>query len=313
MNIAILGGGSWGTALGIHLAKKKYNIRIWEFFEEQAKEMQEKRHCKLLPHLPIPDNIFISSNQKEVLANAELILLVVPSDKVESTLKSALPYLQEKPIVICSKGFASDMRLLSEVVSEKVNGQVYCLYGPTHAEEVCKGIFSGIVLAGEDTEEIKQAFESDVLKVDVTGDLIGVQIAASLKNILAVLIGILDGAGYGDNTMAYVLTKGLAEIQKVGLQMEANPETFYGLAGMGDLIVTCSSEHSRNRHVGSEIGKGKKLNDILKEMNMVAEGVSTAKFIPQLIDKYDLELPLLHGTYQILFENKNIKEILLSL
>jgi glycerol-3-phosphate dehydrogenase (NAD(P)+) len=310
MNIAILGGGSWGTALAVHLAKKKFNIKVWEFFEEQAKEMQEKRHCKLLPGANLPENIFVSSNMQEVLKDSELVLIVVPSDKVESTVVSARAYIQDKPIVICSKGFASDLRLLSDVVAEQVSGSVYCLYGPTHAEEVCKGIFSGIVLAGEDTGGLKEVFESDVLKVDVTGDLIGVQVAAALKNILAVLNGILDGAGYGDNTSAYVLTKGLAEISQVGLHMDAHQETFYGLAGMGDVIVTCSSEHSRNRRVGFEIGKGRKLQEVLKEMNMVAEGVSTAKIMPQLVDKYELELPLLMGTYQILFENKDIKEIL---
>ena len=154
MNIAILGGGSWGTALAVHLAKKKFKIKVWEFFEEQAKEMQEKRHCKLLPGAKLAENIFVSADMQEVLKDSELVLLVVPSDKVEATVANANVYIQDKPIVICSKGFASELRLLSDVVAEQVSGSVYCLYGPTHAEEVCKGIFSGIVLAGEDTEEL---------------------------------------------------------------------------------------------------------------------------------------------------------------
>jgi glycerol-3-phosphate dehydrogenase (NAD(P)+) len=314
MKIAILGGGSWGTALAVHLAKNNHEVKMWEFFAEQAEKMQNERLCPLLPGAKLNENIFVSSNMEEVLTNSELVLLVVPSDKAELTLQSAQPYLTTQDIVICSKGFANDLRLISDVVKEKVSGNVYCLYGPTHAEEVCKGMFSGIVLAGsENQKKIKTVFENESFKVDLSDDLIGVQVAAALKNILAVFIGVLDGMGLGDNAKAYVMTKGLAEIKQVGLKWGAKEETFYGLAGVGDMIVTCTSEHSRNRFAGKEVGKGRKLDEVIKEMNMVAEGVNTAKLVPELINKFDLQIPLLKGLHEILFDEKDPKEILKEL
>ena len=313
MKVAILGGGSWGSALAVHLARKGHEIKVWEFFKEIAEEMQQRRICKLLPEgVKLPKNIFFSSEMDGVVAGVDVVLVVVPSDKVSTTIEKATRHIESQPIVICSKGFADDLRLLSHVVSKKVEGEVYCLYGPTHAEEVCKGIFSGIVLAGKGRgrSEIVEMFETNLFKVDVTDDIIGVQIASSLKNILAVLIGVLDGAGYGDNTKAYILTKGLAEIQQVGVAWGAQPETFYGLAGMGDVIVTCNSGHSRNRFVGKELGRGKNLQEILDGMKMVAEGVTTAKMIPEIIEKFSVSIPILQGTYDILFEGKNVREFL---
>src|SRR3989338_6638543 len=187
MNIAILGGGSWGSALAITLAKNNDQIKIWEFFQEQAQEMQEKRVCKLLPDAPLSDNIFISHDIEEVLPGSELVLLVVPSDKIEATVAKSKHLFSNQPVVICSKGFGEGLQLLSESVQKQVAGNVYCLYGPTHAEEVCKGLFSGIVLAGKagkERQKIQEAFNSDVFKVEVCGDIIGVQLCAALKNIL---------------------------------------------------------------------------------------------------------------------------------
>ena len=209
------------------------------------------------------------------------------------------------------KTCSSNLRLLSDIVKEQVSGDVYCLYGPTHAEEVGKFMFSGVVLAGGNgKEKIRIIFESDNLRVDLSDDLIGAQVASSLKNILAVLIGVLDGAGLGDNAMAYVITKGLEEIAQVGVAFGGKKETFYGLAGMGDVIVTCTSEHSRNRYVGKQIGAGKNLQEILTEMKMVAEGVNTAKHIPIIKEKFNLNLPLLSGVYQMLFEEKKLGDLL---
>lgn len=311
MEIAILGGGSWGTALAVHLVKKGHSVKVWEFFEEQAKEMQEKRVCKLLPGAELPEGIFVSHQMKEVLVGSELVLVMVPSDKVEETLAGAAEWLGEQPIVIGSKGFASGLRLLSDMVGEKVKGEIYCLYGPTHAEEVCKGMFSGIVLAGGDgRKELGKVFESDDLKVDLSDDIVGVQVSAALKNILAVFVGILDGVGLGDNAKSYIMTKGLAEIKEIGLKWGGKEETFYGLAGIGDIIVTCMSEHSRNRYVGVEVGKGRKLDEVVAEMKMVAEGVTTLKEAIGLKEKFGLELPLISGLYEILFEGKKVGEVL---
>ena len=316
MNIAILGGGSWGSALAITLAKNNHNIKIWEFFQEQAEEMQQKRVCKLLPNAHLPGNIFISHKIEEVLTQSEVVLLVVPSDKVEVTVEKARHFFSDQPIVICSKGFGGGLQLLSEAVEEKVSGKVYCLYGPTHAEEVCSGMFSGIVLAGKkglEREKIQQAFNSDNFKVEVSEDIIGVQLCAALKNILAVFVGVLDGKKLGDNAKAYVITKGLEEIKMIGLKMGAQSETFYGLAGIGDVIVTATSKHSRNRHVGEQIGKGRKLDDVLAEMKMVAEGVTAVKRAIGFKEKLGLHLPLVEGLYHILFEGKDVEEILAKL
>jgi glycerol-3-phosphate dehydrogenase (NAD(P)+) len=311
MKIAILGGGSWGTALAVHLAKNDNDVKVWEFFEEQAKEMQEGRVCKLLPEAKLPENIFISHKLEEVLNDFELLLLVVPSNHVEKTIEQAKEFIQEQAVIICSKGFGSNLKFLSDVVKEKVSGKVYCLYGPTHAEEVCKDMYSGIVLAGGDgKEELKEIIVSDSLKVDLTDDLIGVQVSAALKNILAVFVGVLDGMGLGDNAKAYIMTRGLQEIKNVGVALGAKEETFYGLAGIGDMIVTSTSSHSRNRSVGVEVGKGRKLQEVIDEMAMVAEGVTTLKEAIGLKEKTGLELPLISGLYEILFEGKDPKEVL---
>ena len=311
MKIAILGGGSWGTALAVHLAKNNHNIKVWEFFEKQAKEMQEERVCKLLPEAKLPENIFVSHQLKEVLSDFELVLLVVPSNHVEGTIEMAKEFIDGQSVIICSKGFGPDLKFLSDVVAEKVSGEVYCLYGPTHAEEVCKEMYSGIVLAGgKGKEGLKEIFVSDNFKVDLTDDLIGVQVSAALKNILAVFVGVIDGMGLGDNAKAYIMTRGLEEIKDVGVALGGKKETFYGLAGIGDMIVTATSTHSRNRHVGVEVGKGRKLQAVIDEMSMVAEGVTTLKEAIDLKKKTKLELPLITGLYGILFDGKDPQEVL---
>jgi glycerol-3-phosphate dehydrogenase (NAD(P)+) len=314
MKITILGGGSFGTALAIHLADR-HKVRIWEFFKEQADKMQNERYCPLLPDAQLSDNIFVTSDMSQALDGNELVLLAVPSDKAEDTIAQAKEFISS-PIIICSKGFGSNLTLLSDVVKKQVENkhEVYCLYGPSHAEEVGKGMFTGVVLAGGDGRlSIKKVIASDNLKVDLTDDIIGVQVAAALKNIVAVFVGVLDGLKLGDNANAYVMTKGLQEIELIGLKWGAKGDTFLGLAGVGDVIVTCSSEHSRNRFVGQEVGRGLKLDDVIYEMKMVAEGVITLKEAIKLKDKFELELPLISGLYDILFEGKDAKEILKSI
>ena len=311
MKIAILGGGSWGTALAVHLNNNGHSVKVWEFFEEQAKEMQEQRICKLLPEAKLPENIFVSHKIEDVLVDFELVLLVVPSNHVEKTIGQAKEFVEDQAIVICSKGFGPDLKFLTDLVKEKVSGEVYCLYGPTHAEEVCKEMYSGIVLAGgTGREDLKKVFVSDNLKIDLTDDLIGVQVAAALKNILAVFVGVLDGMGLGDNAKAYIMTRGLEEIKNVGVALGGKEETFYGLAGIGDMIVTSTSLHSRNRSVGVEVGKGRPLKEVIDEMAMVAEGVTTLKEAMGLKEKTGLKLPLITGLHEILFDGKDPKEVL---
>jgi len=314
MKIAILGGGSWGSALAVHLAKKRNSIKIWEFFAEQAQKMQQQRICPLLPDVKLPDNILISSNMNEVLSDCELILIVVPSDKVEPTILQAASFINQQPIIICSKGFSKNLTLLSEVVQSNVKSPVFCLYGPTHAEEVGKGLFSGIVLAGKgNKKKLKSILESDDLKVELSTDIIGVQVSSALKNLAAIFIGILDGLNLGDNAKAYVMTKCLEEIKQLGKKWGAQEKTFYGLAGIGDLIVTCTSQHSRNRYVGEQVGKGRKLDEVIAEMKMVAEGLTILKTAIHLQEKFNLNLPLITGLHQILFEGKKPEEVLRQL
>ncbi len=312
MKLTILGGGSWGTALAVHLAKNNHQIKIWEFVAEQAREMQEKRICRLLPEAPLHQNIFVSSSMDEVLPGTEVLLVVVPSDKVESALEKVKLLAKPKIIIICSKGFGTNLRLLSKIAKEKFSkSDIYCLYGPTHAEEVCKGMFSGIVLAGGSKKKsLQKMMVSKDLKVELSNDFIGVQVCAALKNILAVFVGLVDGMGLGDNAKAYIMTKGLEEIQQVGLKMGAKKETFYGLAGIGDVIVTCTSKHSRNHYVGEQVGKGRKLEEVLAEMKMVAEGITTLQQAVHLSGKYKLKLPLINGLYDVLYKGKDPRKVL---
>ncbi len=273
--------------------------------------MQEERACPLLPGVKLPKNVSVGSNLEEALAETELVFLAVPSDKVELTISKAAEFIDGQAVILCSKGFAKRARLLSEVVQEKVSGDVFCLYGPTHAEEVGRGMFSGIVLAGgEGKEQLKIMLQSEDFHIDLSEDTIGVQVAAALKNVLAIFVGVLDGLKLGDNAKAYVITKGLAEIKKIGLAWGAEEETFDGLAGLGDVLVTCTSKHSRNRFLGEQIGKGRKLEEVLAEMKMVAEGVTAVKQAFILKEKFGLELPLITGIYQILFEGKNPREVI---
>ncbi len=310
--IAILGGGSWGTALAVHLAGNNHTVKIWEFVAEQARKMQQERCCPLLPQVTLPSSIYATSDLQEAMHDADIVLLAVPSQNAEQTIQSAKAHLQQQPLIICSKGFAAGVRLLSVALRELIPNELYCLYGPTHAEEVCQGKFSGVVLAGgKGKERLKEVIESRNLNVELSDDSIGVQVAAALKNVLAISVGMLQGAGLGDNAKAYVLTKGLQEIQQLGAAMGAERETFYGLAGLGDVIVTCTSVHSRNFYLGQQVGKGRSLAEVQAEMKMVAEGVAAVEAIPVLERRYNLKLPLLHIAYSVLREGKKVSEMLL--
>jgi len=317
MKIAVLGGGSWGSALAIHLAKKKYDVNIWEFFEEQAKSMQEKRCCPFLPKTKFPDNITVSSKMQEVIEGSDLVFLVVPSRVAEVTVKNAVNFIGKQPLIIATKGFSNGSKLLTDEVGKLIGNKIYCLFGPTHAEEVSLGMFSSIVLAGEgDKTNLQKTLESNEMKVELSDDIIGVQVSAALKNSIAILIGIINGSGLGDNAKAIAMTKGLAEIKQLGLKMGAKEETFYSLAGLGDLIVTCTSQHSRNFRFGKEIGKGNKVNDVLNQMKMEVEGLEVLKQVLLIEERNGIKLPLLHGTHDLIYNecSKNkIEKLLASL
>lgn len=323
--VAVLGAGSWGTTLAIHLVKNQHEVRLWEFQPDVAVELERTRENRLfLPGIAIPPSIKISSEMASLVVDAEVILFVVPSFAVRNTARQLNHYdLEHEQIILinAAKGIENDTLLrMSEVLKEELPGRFHhriaTLSGPSHAEEVSNGLPTAIVAASEDmntAETVQSLFMSSVLRVYTNQDIIGVELAGSLKNIIAIATGICDGLGFGDNTRGALLTRGLAEIARLGTAMGANPLTFAGLSGMGDLITTCTSRHSRNRYVGEQIGQGKTLDEVLSEMVMVAEGVKTTKSAHQLREKFAMDMPITEKMYSVLFENENPQQAVMGL
>jgi len=313
MNISILGGGSWGLALSTHLVKHN-KVKIWEFFPDKALEMQVTRKSNYLPNAILAEGIEVSSNLEEVVKFGDIVIIAVPSDKVSATIEKCHNDIKFKPVIICSKGFSIDGRLLSEVAREYIQSDIYCLYGPTIADEVYKFMFTGIVLAGQTKNaSLKKILEDDDLKVELSDDIIGVQIASTLKNILAIYVGMLDGMGLGENAKSYVITKGLQEMMEFGYALGASKQTFYSIAGIGDIITTCFSEKSRNRTFGEEIGKGKNMAQAMQEIPNVVEGVEALRITNKISGEKNIEMPLINGLYKVIFEDADPLELLHSL
>lgn len=315
MNIAVLGAGSWGTALSVLLDEKGNRVRTWEFYPEAVKELLERReNVTMLPGIRIPESILITNEIAEALEDAEVILFVVPTVAVRSTASSAAPYIKGSPLMVnAAKGIeqGSSMRI-SEILADElpgnIDGRTVTLSGPSHAEEVSRRIPTTIVAASPDNEaaELAQSvFSTETFRVYSNPDQVGVELAGALKNIIAVAAGVLDGLGYGDNTKGALMTRGLAEISRLGVVLGADPLTFAGLSGMGDLITTCISRYSRNRNLGELIGQGKKLDEALSEVVMVVEGVNTVMSARELSLKVGVEMPITGSMYQVLFEGKD--------
>lgn len=315
--IAIIGSGSWGVALAIHLAKMGNYIKIWSYAEEEADLINNEKKCMFLPNVIIPENIECKTNYKDVIDGAEFILHVTPSKVTRSVVKEYKKYVDSKnqPIVICSKGIEKETeKPLDEVVLDEIpDARVGDLSGPSHAEEVSLGIPTALVIASKDEElkEIVQStFMNESLRVYTSSDIKGVELGGALKNIIAFVAGIAKAIGCGDNTFAALLTRGLVEIRKLGMVLGGDKETFYGLSGLGDLIVTCLSEHSRNRKAGLLIGQGKTLEETKKEVGMTIESIDNIEVAKSIADKYNLELPILNAVYDVLYNNLNPKEAL---
>lgn len=267
-----------------------------------------------MPGVRIPDEVEITSELEQVVENAEIIVIAVPSHVVRSLTERMRSFsLQDKLVVSVAKGLENEtLKRLSEVILENLpqlnSAQIVILSGPSHAEEVSRGVPTTVVAASESLEsakKIQRIFTTSTFRVYTNIDVIGVELGGSLKNIIAIAAGISDGVGYGDNTKAALMTRGLVEITRLGVAMGANPMTFAGLSGMGDLIVTCMSRYSRNRYVGEQIGRGRKLSEVLSEMVMVAEGVRTTKSAMALAEKYHVEMPITQQVYEVLFGNKD--------
>lgn len=315
MKISVLGAGGWGTTLAILLHYNGHNVTLWEFNKSYAKELFKKRiNRQFLPGILIPKEIEITNSITESVHNKNLVVLAVPSQFLRSVVKK-ISYTDIKDAILVSvskgiekKSLLTMSQMLLDVHPSLDNEQLGALSGPSHAEEVSKRIPTAITAASENIETaktIQAAFMTSYFRVYASTDILGVELGGAFKNVIAIGAGIIEGAGFGDNTKAAIMTRGIAEISRLGLTMGAQPETFAGLSGMGDLIVTCMSKHSRNRYVGEQIGKGKKLKQVLKSMDMIAEGVETSRSASQLADQYEVETPITKEVYKILFENKD--------
>jgi glycerol-3-phosphate dehydrogenase (NAD(P)+) len=311
--VTVLGAGSWGTTLALILNENHHQVNCWSFDENDISQInQSKENKKFLPGIKLPDSIKFTANLNQSMASAEVVVVAIPSHAVRSVIKSL--HLKNNPEMVwvnVAKGIENKTLMrVSEVISEAGSippENIAVLYGPTHAEEVSRKIPSAIVAASISKSTatlVQELFITEYFRVYANMDIIGVELGGSLKNIIAVAAGICDGAGLGDNTKAALITRGLVEINRMGVKLGAKPDTFAGLSGMGDLIVTCTSHHSRNRYVGEQIGKGRKLQDILNEMVMVAEGVKTTASVHELSQREKVEMPISEQVYLTLFENK---------
>ncbi|MCK4547121.1 MAG: NAD(P)-dependent glycerol-3-phosphate dehydrogenase [Candidatus Eisenbacteria sp.] len=323
-NTTILGAGSWGSTLGLLLAAKGDRVRFWEHDPEVVSGIsRDSENRKFLPGIPWPESVMVSGEMREALDGADFVVFAVPSQVLRSVVRSAAPLLDPKSILTSVvKGIEKDtLARMSEVLSKEIGGEdadfrLGVLLGPSLAYEVARSIPTTVVASSaspETARKIADRFRVQYFRVYTNDDLIGVELGVSLKNVIAIAAGICDGLGYGDNTKGALLTRGLAEISRLGVEMGARRETFAGLTGMGDLITTCISPHSRNRHVGEEIGRGRTLREVLDEMVMVAEGVETAVSAVQLSRKVGVELPITEQIHRVLFEDKSPAEAITEL
>ena len=306
--ICIIGSGSWGCALAIHLGNLGHEIKIWSFDEEEKNFINDKRTCKFLPNSIIPKNVTCTLDYKEAIKDSNIILHITPSKFTRETVKKYKEYVTNQPIIICSKGFeSSTLMTLDDVLKDELpNLKIGVLSGPSHAEEVSIGIPTALVIASEDKElckTIQKEFMNEKLRIYTSEDVKGVELGGALKNIIAFCAGVGAGLGLGDNSFAALITRGLKEITNLGVALGGKEETFYGLTGLGDLIVTCLSEHSRNRKAGMLIGQGKTLEEARKEIGMVIESVDNIEVAYKLGKIHNVEMPILNTVYSVLFEN----------
>lgn len=317
-NIAIIGSGSWGVALAVHLASVGNNVRIWSFMEEERDIINNEKRCKFLPGLVLPENISCSTDFEEVINDSELILHVTPSKFTRSTFKQYKQYVGNKPIIICGKGFEKEtLETLDEVILDEMpEAKVGVLSGPSHAEEVSAAIPTALVIASEHQNILKlvqDTFMSEKMRIYTSNDVKGVELGGALKNIIAFCAGVAAGIGLGDNSFAALITRGLKEITRLGVELGGKEETFYGLSGLGDLIVTCLSEHSRNRKAGFLIGQGMSLEDTKKEVGMVIESIDNIEVAYELGKLHNIEMPIVETVYKVLYENLDPKEAVKNL
>ncbi len=316
-NIGIIGAGSWGIALAFVLSKNGHNVSVYTRHSDTAAELNNTHENKdKLPGVILPASVRFTSDLSEAVLGKSMIVLVLPSAHIRETAKQIKPIIDEipavnKPIIVnCAKGFEDgSLEVMSDVIKDELTDlHVTALSGPSHAEEVGKNLPTTIVV-GADTKAdavfVQNTFMNDAFRVYISPDMKGIEIGAALKNVVALASGIADGLGYGDNTKAALITRGIAEIKRLGIAMGGNPDTFNGLSGIGDLIVTCASMHSRNRRAGILIGKGYSMQEAMDEVKMVVEGVYSAKAALALAKKYNVDMPIIMEVNEVLFDGKN--------
>ena len=319
-NVAFWGGGSFGTALGILLANKGYEVSIYDRKKSVVDDINiNRKNDKYIKNLNIPKNVTAYNDLDETIKNAKFIVLSIPSHAIRTVSRSLKDKISEDVVIISiAKGIEEGTNLrLSEVIEEELpNNKVVILSGPSHAEEVAFDIPTTVVVASKNLDaanEVQDLFISKNFRVYTNDDLIGVEIGGAVKNIIALAAGVCDGIGYGDNSKAALMTRGMAEIVRIGMKLGGNSETFLGLTGMGDLIVTCTSPHSRNRRAGFLIGKGKSTEEAIEEVGMVVEGIKACKAFYDLKEKLNVEMPITDVLYKILFQNKDPKYAVVDL
>ena len=312
---SVIGAGSWGTALARTLARNGHNVTVWSIMEDEIKMLSEKREHELkLPGVKLPENIVFTTDLELAIKGKDMLVLAVPSPFTRSTSKSMAPFVEQDQLIVnVAKGIEDVTYMtLTDIIEQEIpQATVAVLSGPSHAEEVGKDMPTTLVAGArkkKTAEYIQNAFMSDVLRVYTSPDMLGIELGGALKNVVALAAGMADGLGCGDNTKAALITRGIAEIARLGVAMGGKIETFTGLTGIGDLIVTCASMHSRNRRAGILIGQGKTYEEAMKEVQMVVEGVYSAKAAYGLGKKYNISMPIVEEVNEILFQGKAASE-----
>ncbi|HIZ13616.1 MAG TPA: NAD(P)H-dependent glycerol-3-phosphate dehydrogenase [Candidatus Mediterraneibacter stercorigallinarum] len=311
-NVGVLGAGSWGTALSVLLHDNGHHVTIWSIDANEVKMLDEKREHELkLPGVKLAEDMVITGNMEEAIRGKDFLVLAVPSPFTRATARSMKPYVAEGQIIVdVAKGIEeSTLMTLSQQIEEEIpQADVAVLSGPSHAEEVGRRLPTTCVIGAKTqktAEYLQSMFISRVFRVYTSPDILGIELGGSLKNVIALAAGIADGLGYGDNTKAALITRGIAEISRLGVKMGGKIESFTGLTGIGDLIVTCASVHSRNRKAGYLIGKGLTMEEAMNEVKMVVEGVYSAKAAAKLAEKYEVSMPIVEEVNKVLFEGKS--------
>ncbi|MCP1101543.1 glycerol-3-phosphate dehydrogenase (NAD(P)+) [Aequitasia blattaphilus] len=313
--VGVLGAGSWGTALALLLRENGSEVTVWSINEDEVKMLSEQReHVQKLPGVKIPEDIRFTSDAKETVEDKDFLVMAVPSVFTRSTSKLIAPYVKEGQIIVdVAKGIEeTSLKTLSAQIEDEIpQADVAVLSGPSHAEEVGRGLPTIVVIGSSKKETaiyLQKEFMNKVFRVYTSSDVLGIELGGALKNVIALAAGIADGMGYGDNTKAALITRGIAEISRLGIAMGGRAETFNGLTGIGDLIVTCASVHSRNRKAGYLMGQGKTMQEAMDEVQMVVEGVYSTKAAVALGKKYGVSLPIIEEVNSVLFEDKSPKQ-----